>query len=89
MQKSGADEKPGGDLIGTREAAALLGVKPSRLSKAVWDNRLAEPARAPGGAFVWSEHDLRRAARALLGRNLDDVRRDRGRLAVGKIGNRP
>ncbi|MCG3180936.1 MAG: hypothetical protein BIFFINMI_03301 [Phycisphaerae bacterium] len=57
-------------MIGTRQAAAILGVRPSTLSKAVWDNRLAPPTRGPGGAYIWTEADLRRAAWVLLKRDL-------------------
>jgi len=57
---------------GTREVARLLGVNPSRLARAVWDGRLQAPARAPSGAFLWTEDDIRRASWAILGHDLDD-----------------
>ena len=57
----------------TREVAAVLGVSPSRLNRAVWEGRLVEPARGPSGSFLWSEADIRRAAWTLLHRDLDDV----------------
>ena len=60
-------------MIGTREAADLLGVRPGTLTRAVWEGLIPTPAKAPGGAFVWSEDDLRRAARVLLGRSLTEA----------------
>lgn len=59
-------------MIGTRQAAAIIGVRPSTLAKAIWDNRLAPPSRGPGGAYIWTEADLRRAARVMLGRDMDE-----------------
>ena len=55
----------------TREVAAILGVKPSRIGKAIWEGRLAPPERGPSGAFLWKEADLRRASWVLLGMDLD------------------
>lgn len=64
-------------MIGTKQAAAILGVRRGTLTRAVWDERFTAPEKAPGGAFVWTEMDLRRAAWALLGRDLDEVAKDR------------
>jgi hypothetical protein len=66
------------NLRGTRQAAQLLGIPPNRLNRAVWDGRLAPPAKAPSGAFLWTEMDIRRAAWALLRRDLDDVANRQG-----------
>jgi hypothetical protein len=69
-------------MIGTKQAAAILGLRPGTLTRAVWEGRLTPPAKAPGGAYVWTEADLRRAAWALLRRDLGDVmgaRREGGR----------
>lgn len=55
----------------TREVAALLGVLPSRISKAVWEGRLEAPERGPSGAFLWSEEDIRRTCWVLLRRDAD------------------
>jgi hypothetical protein len=60
-------------MFGTRQVAAILGVRPSTVAKAVWDGRIEPPAKGPGGAFIWTEADLRRAAWALLGRDLDGL----------------
>jgi len=57
----------------TREAAALLGVSPSLLSRAVWDGKFTAPDKGPGGAFLWTLADLERASWALRHRNIDDV----------------
>lgn len=64
-------------MIGTKQAAAILGVKPGALTRAVWEGRVPPPPKGPGGAFVWAETDLRRAAWAMLGRDLDEVAKDR------------
>jgi hypothetical protein len=61
-------------MIGTRQAAAILGVRPGTLTRAVWEGRLAPPVKGPGGAYVWTDADLRRAAWVLLRRDLDEVR---------------
>jgi hypothetical protein len=53
----------------TRQVAALLSVRPDTLSHAVWQRRFGEPVRTPGGgAFLWTEADINRASRALLGK---------------------
>jgi len=64
-------------LRGTRQVAQLLGVNPNRLSRAVWEGKLDEPVRGPGGCFCWTRADIRRASWVLLGRDLDDVTRGR------------
>lgn len=60
--------------VGTKEAASILGVPPSRLARAVYEGRIKpEPAKRPGGPhgiFVWSREDLRRASLVLLKREL-------------------
>jgi hypothetical protein len=66
-------------MIGTKQAAAILGVRPGTLTRAVWEDRVSPPAKGPGGAFVWTEMDLRRAAWALLGHDLNDAQRDSAR----------
>ena len=63
-------------MLGTRQAAKVLGVKPTTLSRAVWDGRLQQPVRAPGGAFIWSDEDLRRAAWVMRKQDLDDLRKE-------------
>jgi hypothetical protein len=52
----------------TREVAELLGIRPDRLSHAVWDKRVPEPGRTPRGDFLWTEADINRASKALLGK---------------------
>lgn len=69
----------------TREAAELLGVRPSTLARAVWDRRMAEPPRSPSGAFLWGEEHIRRAAWVLVHRDLDDILAERGAtLGIGR-----
>ena len=58
-------------FYGTQQVAKILDVRPSRLTRAIWEQRFSPPAKGPGGAFVWSEHDIRRAAWVLLHRTLD------------------
>jgi hypothetical protein len=50
-------------LLGTRQVAALLGVNPKLIQSAVWDGRIPQPERVPGGAYVWTPADIDRAAR--------------------------
>ena len=57
----------------TREVAKLLGLNPSRLARAVWDGRLTPPARAPGGAFLWTKEDVERASWLLRHRDTGDI----------------
>jgi hypothetical protein len=60
-------------MIGTKQAAARLGLRPGTLTRAVWEGRIQPPAKGPGGAYIWTEADLRRASWTLLGRDLDDA----------------
>lgn len=60
-------------MIGTKQAAARLGLRPGTLTRAVWEGRVQPPGKGPGGAYIWTEADLRRASWALLGRDLDDA----------------
>ena len=60
-----------GEVFSTRQAAEVLGVRPHRLSHAVWDNRVPAPKKSPGGDYVWSRADLERAAHALLNQSLE------------------
>lgn len=55
----------------TREVGAILGVRPNRISKAIWEGRLDPPLRGPSGAFLWKEADIRRSSWVLLGMDLD------------------
>lgn len=57
----------------TREVAKVLGVNPSRLARAIWDGRLGEPKKSPGGAFLWTMADIERASWRLRGRGAEDV----------------
>lgn len=52
----------------TREVARILGVGVSRLSQAVWRGDIPEPERGPGNSFCWTEEDINRASKALLGK---------------------
>ena len=61
------------DYRSTREVARLLGVNPSRLARAIWDGRLDPPAKAPGGAFLWTNEDIERASWLLRSRDASDA----------------
>lgn len=74
-------------LQGTRQAARQLGVSPNRLNRAVWDGRIPEPPRSPAGQFLWGEEDIRRACRALLGKTLDELQRERAALDLESEGD--
>ena len=65
-------------MIGTKEAAAMLGVRPGTLTRAVWEGRIQSPTKGPGGAFLWTDEDVERASWALLGRPLVSVARPKG-----------
>jgi hypothetical protein len=57
----------------TREVARLLGVSISRLSRAVWEQRVDPPEKAPGGAYLWTHRDIEKASWALRHRSASDV----------------
>ena len=46
----------------TRQAAAILGIKPQRLQTAVWDGTVKSPPKSPAGNFIWSIADIESAA---------------------------
>jgi len=71
------------DYKSTRDVAKILGINPSRLARAIWDGRLDAPERSPGGAFLWTEHDTRRASWVLLGRDFDGFDHGHGGGPVG------
>lgn len=50
----------------TRQVAQnVLGVKPSCLSRAVWDGSIPAPQKCPAGNFMWTVRDIEAAAWAL------------------------
>ena len=58
-------------FYGSRQAAKILGIQVHRLQQAVWRGRLPEPARAPSGAFLWSDEDIRNASLTILKKEWD------------------
>lgn len=50
------------EYFNTKEAAKMLGVRPSALSRAVWDNRIDPPQKSPSDTFLWTTDDLNRAS---------------------------
>jgi len=61
-------------MIGTKEAARVLGVSISRLQQAVWKEQFRPPAKGPGGAYFWTHDDLERASWALLHRPFEQMK---------------
>ncbi len=57
----------------TREVARLLGIGTSRLSRAVWDQRLPAPEKGPGGAYLWSDKDVSTASWYFRHRDASDL----------------
>ncbi|MBA7600492.1 hypothetical protein ES703_07547 [subsurface metagenome] len=60
-------------FFSTRQVARLLGISISRLSRAVWEGRVNEPFKGPGGSFLWTEKDIEHASWVLRHRSADDV----------------
>jgi len=50
------------EFYGTREAARLLGMSPTALTRAVWDYRVNAPQKSPSGAYLWTVGDLNNAS---------------------------
>ena len=57
--------------LNTRDAAARLGISPSRLSRAVWERRIDPPMKSPSGGYLWTQEDIRRASWQLRGLPLE------------------
>ncbi len=57
----------------SRQVAKMLGVNPSRLSRAIWDGRIDEPPRGPGNFFLWGEKEIEQASWVLRHKSADDV----------------
>ena len=65
-------------LRSTRDVSELLGISVASLSRAVWERRLKEPQRGPGGAFLWRQQDMERASWLLCHKPLETVLAERG-----------
>ena len=63
----------------TREVGELLGIRTGTLSRAIWERRLREPARGPGGCFLWTPEDVERASLLLCHKAAADVIAERER----------
>jgi hypothetical protein len=57
----------------TREVAILLGLRPSNITRALWEGRITPPMKGPSGAYLWIEADIQRASWVLRHRDADDV----------------
>lgn len=53
------------EFYSTRDVARKLGILPGTLTRAVWLGHCPAPKKSPGGAFLWTEQDIERAAWAL------------------------
>ena len=49
----------------TRQVAQILGVRPSTLSRAVWDGTVKSPRKSPAGNYMWSVSDIESASWSL------------------------
>lgn len=52
----------------TPQVAALLGIKPDTLQKAIWQGRVKPPDKDPSGQYLWTLQDIERASWVLLHR---------------------
>ena len=50
------------DYRSTPQAARIIGVSPSVLSRAVWDGRVRSPQKSPSGSYLWAPDDIERAS---------------------------
>lgn len=55
------------NLIGTKEVAKAIGIKPSTLLQAVWNGRMTEPQKL-GRSFAWNEKNVQEAKELFIGR---------------------
>lgn len=60
-------------MMGTKQVAEILGIKPGTLTRAIWEGRVSPPEKGPGGAYLWRRKDIEQASWVLLGRSLEDV----------------
>ena len=49
----------------TKQVAGELGVKVTTLNQAVWQCRIDEPERGPGGCFQWQDENIAQAAHVM------------------------
>jgi hypothetical protein len=52
----------------TKQVAKILGVRPDKLSRAVWIGQIDTPEKSPSGDYLWSELNIQRASWVLLHR---------------------
>ena len=52
----------------TKQVAAVLGLAPAKLQRAIWEGRIDAPAKGPGDSFCWTDDDIAKASWALLHR---------------------
>jgi hypothetical protein len=52
-------------MIGTRQAAEMLGIRPGTLLHAVWETRIPRPKIGPGGCYIWGDEEIAAASKIL------------------------
>ncbi len=52
----------------TKQVAEILGIGVARHSQAVWAGRVPQPEKGPGNSYCWTDEDIDKASRALLGK---------------------
>ena len=72
----------------TRQVAKLLDVSISRLTRAVWEDRITPPQKGPGGAYLWAEDDIRRASWVLRGCDFDGFEEGHNGEPLGSCGSK-
>lgn len=57
------------------EVARMLDINPSRLARAVWVEKIPQPAKSPGGkgVFLWVRDDVERASQLFRKRDASDI----------------
>jgi len=60
-------------MMGTKQVAALLGIRPNTFIRAIWEGRIPPPTKGLGGAYLWTRRDIEQASWVLRRRNADDV----------------
>ncbi len=56
------------EYYSTRQVAAMLGMRPDTLAKAIWQGRVTPPQKSPSGNFLWTDADINKASWVLCRR---------------------
>ena len=49
------------DFKNTKQVATILGVRPYKLQRAIWEGLINEPEKSPSGNFCWKDSDIEQA----------------------------